>query len=163
MNKNLFPNKKHQSYFFLFLLLYGTLIIGFILNENTTGGAILDYKITKIISQKFAEKFWEVFFNFDKEPTRHSPILIIILSFFEKFKINDNIIRIINLHFLLLIILFFYKSLKIKFKTYSNTILCLITFLLFLSPTYRSLSIWPDSRLYDIIFYCFYIFFFKFC
>ena len=158
MNKNLFPNKKHQSYFFLFL--YSTLIIGFILNENSSGGAIIDYLNQKIISKKFSERFLEVFFNFDKETTRHSPLLIIILSLFEKFNINDGIIRIINLHFLLLIILFFYKCLKIKFKNYNKTILHLISFLLFLSPTYRSLSIWPDSRLYGLLLFIVSIYFF---
>ena len=158
MKKNFFPNKRHQSYFFLFL--YATLIIGFILNENSSGGAIIDYLNQKIISQKFSERFLETFFNFDKEPTRHSPLLIIILSLFEKFNINDSVIRIINLHFLLLIILFFYKCLKIKFKNYNKTLLCLISFLLFLSPTYRSLSVWPDSNLYGLLLFIVSIYYF---
>jgi hypothetical protein len=157
MNFNFFSNKKYLGYF---LFLYGSLIVGFFLNENTLGGSIADYQNQKIISQKFAENFFDLLFNFNKEPTRHSPVLIIILSFFEKFRINDNIIRIINLHFLMLIIFFFYQSLKIKFKNYSNFTLYLISLLLFLSPTYRSLSIWPDSRLYGLLFFTISIFFF---
>jgi len=159
MNSNLLPYKKYQNYF-LFLFLYGTLIVGFLMNENTLGGSINDYQNQKIISQKFAKNFFDILFNFNKEPTRHSPTLIIVLSFFEKLKINDNIIRIINLHFLLLIIYFFYNSLKIKFENYNNFILYLISLLLFLSPTYRSLSIWPDSRLYGLLFFTISIFYF---
>jgi hypothetical protein len=157
MNYDFFSNKKYLGYF---LFLYGSLIVGFLLNENTLGGSILDYQNQKKISQKFSENFFDLLFNFNKEPTRHSPVLIIILSFFEKFRVNDNIIRIINLHFLMLIIFFFYQSLKIKFKNYNNFTLYLISLLLFLSPTYRSLSIWPDSRLYGLLFFTISIFFF---
>ena len=157
MNYDFFSNKKYLGYFLFF---YGSLIVGFLLNENTLGGSILDYQNQKKISQKFSENFFDLLFNFNKEPTRHSPVLIIILSFFEKFRVNDNIIRIINLHFLMLIIFFFYQSLKIKFKNYNNFTLYLISLLLFLSPTYRSLSIWPDSRLYGLLFFTISIFFF---
>jgi len=157
MNYDFFSNKKYLGYF---LFLYGSLIVGFLLNENTLGGSIVDYQNQKKISQKFSENFFDLLFNFNKEPTRHSPVLIIILSFFEKFRVNDNIIRIINLHFLMLIIFFFYQSLKIKFKNYNNFTLYLISLLLFLSPTYRSLSIWPDSRLYGLLFFTISIFFF---
>jgi hypothetical protein len=45
---------------------------------------------------------------------------------------------LINLHFLLLIIFFFFKCLKIKFSNYNNKILYLISLLLFISPTFRS-------------------------
>ncbi len=144
----------------IFLVLYTSLIIGFILNENTLGGSINDYYTHKSISQKFSNNFLETLLYFDKESTRHSPLLLIIFSFFEKFRINDNIIRIINLHFLLLTILFFYKSLKIKFNNYNNFSLYLISLLLFISPTFRSLSIWPDSRMYGLFFFVISIYFY---
>jgi hypothetical protein len=159
MNLNLFLVKKYH-FFFLFLFFYGTLILGFILGENTLGGSVNDYQNHKIISQKFADNFFEVLLNYDKEATRHSPILTIILSFFEKLQITDNSIRIINLHFLLLIVLYFYKSLIIKLKKYNKFNIYLISLLLFLSPTYRSLSIWPDSRLYGLLFFVMSIYFY---
>lgn len=159
MDKKKNSNRKYQNFFF-FILLYGTLIIGYVLNEGKLAGSINDYYTHKVISKKFADDFFGTLLNFSKEPTRHSPLLIIIISFFEKLKINDNIIRLVNLHFLLLIILFFYKSLKIRFKSYNNSILCLISFVLFLSPSYRSLLIWPDSRLYGLLFFTISIYFF---
>ena len=106
VNKN---NNNLISFFdkYLLLILYFSLIIGFFLNENTLGGSFSDYQNQKIISQKFSKDFLNTFLNYDKEPHRHSPVLIIILSLFEKFNISDNIIRLINLHFLLLVIFFF--------------------------------------------------------
>jgi hypothetical protein len=117
------------------------------------GGSLSDYQSQKIISKKFSENFFNTFLNYDKEPHRHSPLLIIILAIFEKFNINDIIIRLINLHFLLLIIFFFKKCLEIKFNYINKKVINIISLLIFISPTFRSLSIWPDSRLYGILFF----------
>jgi hypothetical protein len=138
---------------YLILILYFSLIIGFFLNENTLGGSISDYINQKTISKKFSENFTNTLLNYDKEPHRHSPLLIIILAIFEKFNINDVIIRLINLHFLLLIIYFFKKCLEVKFNYINKKIINIISLLILISPTFRSLSIWPDSRLYGILFF----------
>ena len=145
---------------YLLLILYFSLIIGFFLNENTLGGSISDYQSQKIISKKFSENFINTFLNYDKVPHRHSPILLIILAVFEKFNINDNIIRLINLHFLLLIIFFFKRCLEIKFNYVNKKVINIISLLIFISPTFRSLSIWPDSRLYGVLFFTISILFF---
>ena len=145
---------------YLLLILYFSLIIGFFFNENTLGGSISDYQSQKIISKKFSENFINTFLNYDKEPHRHSPILLIILAVFEKFNINDNIIRLINVHYLLLIIFFFKKCLEIKFNYVNKKVINIISLLIFISPTFRSLSIWPDSRLYGILFFTISVLFF---
>jgi hypothetical protein len=145
---------------YLLLILYSSLIIGFFLNENTLGGSFSDYQNQKIISQKFSEDFLNTFLNFDKEPHRHSPVLTIVLSIFEKFNISDVIIRLISLHFLLLIIFFFNKCLEVKFNNINKKIVNIISLLIFLSPTFRSLAIWPDSRLYGLLFFIISILFF---
>jgi len=151
---------KVQYYYLLGVLLYLSLIVGFAFNENLTGGAHNDYLAHREIIFKFSTNFIETFLQFDKESTRHSPFLLIILSFFNKIGFSDFFIRIINLHFLLLIILFFYKCLEIKFNNRNNINIYLISLLLFLSPTFRSLSIWPDSRLYGILFFVISIYFY---
>ena len=151
---------RYPYYYLLGPLLYLSLIVGFAFNENLTGGARNDYLAHKDIILKFSMNFLETLLHFDKENTRHSPFLLIILSFFVKIGLSDFFIRIINLHFLLLIIIFFYKCLKIKFENYENKILYFISLLLFLSPTFRSLSIWPDSRLYGILFFTVSIYFY---
>ncbi len=161
MNTNLFSN--HKFYALLFFLLYLSLIVGFAHGENALGGSMGDYLNQKLISVKFANNFYDTFLNYNKETSRHSPILIILLSFFEKFNINDYVIRLFNIHFTLLIIYYFYKSLKFKINYLDKKKILLISFVIFLSPTFRSLSIWPDSRLYGILFFLIsLIFFLKF-
>jgi hypothetical protein len=152
-------NKKFY-YYFLGVLLYLSLIFGFVFNENLTGGAYNDYITHREIIYKFSVNFIETFFQFDKESTRHSPFLLIILSYFKKLGISDLVIRLINLHILLLTVFFFYKCLKVKFKSCNSITLYLISLLLFLSPTFRSLSIWPDSRLYGVLFFIISIYFY---
>ena len=148
-NKNLF--KKELIFF---TALYFSLIIGFLLGENSSGGAFLDYLNQKKISQNFSNDFFETLLNYEKFPTRHSPILIIFLSVFEKLNLNDYFIRIIHLHLCLLLPLFFYLSLKLKFIDIDKRVLILITGIIFLSPTFRSLAIWPDSRVLGLSFFC---------
>ena len=164
----MYPVNKSNSYNnlinfldkYLLLILYFSLITGFFLNENTLGGSLSDYLNQKTIAQKFSQNFINTFLNYDKEPHRHSPLLIIILSIFEKFNISDITIRLINLHFLLLIILFFKKCLEIKFNYVNKKVINIISLLIFISPTFRALSIWPDSRLYGILFFTISILFF---
>ena len=152
--------KHYYTYYLFTTLLYLSLIVGFLFNENLTGGARNDYLAHKEIIFKFSINFIETFLNYNQESTRHSPILLIILSFFKKIGFSDFFVRIINLHFLLLTIFFFYKCIKIKFNNYNKKILYLIALLLFLSPTFRSLSIWPDSRLHGLLYFIISIYFF---
>lgn len=155
-------DKKNKQLFCYLLgtILYLSLVVGFVFNENLTGGARNDYLTNKEIILKFSINFLETLLNFDKENTRHSPFLYMTLSFLKRMGLSDLMIRIINLHFLLLIIFFFYKCLKIKFQNYNSLTLCLISLLLFLSPTFRSLSIWLDSRIYGLFFFIISIYFY---
>ena len=139
------PDTKNQIIFFSFL--YLLLLLGFFLNENSTGGAIIDYQNQKIAAESFANDFKNTFLNYQDYSTRHSPVLIIFLSFFEKINLNDEYIRFIHLHIALVLPLFFYLCLKIKFPTIKDKYIYIIVGLVFLSPTFRSLSIWPDSRI----------------
>ena len=143
-------NEKKLTIIFIFIL-YFSLLIGFLLNENSTGGAHIDYPVHKKIAQSFAEDFYKTLFSFDKTETRHSPIFLIFLSFFEKINLDDVFIRLINLHICLLIPIIFYSILRYKFNKINNNFLLLTSGIIFLSPTYRALSIWPDSRLYGLL------------
>jgi len=149
----------------IFILLYLSLIIGFYFNEDSTGGAFLDYRGQKGVSKAFAINFKDTFLNYDNFATRHSPVLIVFLSFFEKINLSDNLIRIIHLHILLVLPFVFYLILIEKFRYIEKKYLLLIVGLVFLSPTFRSLSIWPDSRLLGLSIFSlsilFYLFFLK--
>jgi len=152
-------NIYRKEIFFLFFL-YITLVVSFLIGENSTGGAFKDYINQKSISLKFSSDFFETLYSYDKFSTRHSPILIIFLSFFEKIYLPDFLIRLIHLHLCLFLPLIFYNCLKIKFIDVDRKILILLSSLIFLSPTFRSLSIWPDSRLFGLIFFSMSIFYF---
>jgi len=142
-----------KTIFFITAFLYITLIIGFFFNEDSNGGAIMDYKSYGNLIQYFTSDFNNTFLNFDKYEERHSPVLIILLSFFYKINIDDTIIRLINLNFSIISVIFFFKCLKIKFNKIDNHYLLLVSLIFLLSPTFRSLSIWPDSRIYGFHFF----------
>ena len=146
LNKNFSSSStSHLLIFFLYL----SLLVGLIFGENSTGGAFLDYINQKQITLKFSKNFFETLLNYDSFTTRHSPILLIILSQLEQIVSNDFIIRFIYLHFCLLLPITFFKILKLKFKNIeiNKEIFIFLSLLIFLSPVYRSLSIWPDSRI----------------
>ena len=148
------------KYLIFFVLLYTSIIISLVFNEDSTGGAFRDYVNQKKISEDFAINFKNTFLNFDQYSTRHSPVLIIFLSFFEKIKLDDNLIRLIHLHLCLLLPIVFFSSLRIKYKFVKPENLLLLVGLILLSPTFRSLAIWPDSRLLGLTLFCVSIYFY---
>ncbi len=148
-----------KEIFFLFVL-YLTLIVSFIFGENSTGGAIKDYINQKNASQEFASDFLKTFYKYDTFGTRHSPVLIILLSFLEKFKLSDDLIRLIHLHLSLFLPFVFYKCLTVKFIEVDKKILFFLSSIIFLSPTFRSLAIWPDSRLLGLTLFTLSIYYF---
>ena len=135
---------------FIFLL-YLSLILSLLLGENSTGGAIIDYTNQKKISQNFSTNFYETLMNYDKFTTRHSPILIIFLSFFEKLNFSDFFIKFIHLNLSLILPIYFFKSLNLIIK--DKKIIFFLVSLIFISPTFRTLAIWPDSRLLGLAFF----------
>ncbi len=150
----------HNNNFILLISFYFLLILGFFFGLDPNSGAYSDYQVHKRISQEFSENFFFEFLNYDQESTRHSPVLLIIFSFFEKLNFNDYLIRIVSLHFCLLLPLFFYEIIKFKFKTLEKEKLIPLSCLIFISPTFISLSIWPDSRIYGVIFFALSILFY---
>lgn len=155
-----FQSKIFKKEIFLFFGLYLTLLIGFYFGENSTGGAFSDYQSHKSIAKEFKENFLSSFLNYDEFNTRHSPIFIIILSVLEYLILSDFLLRLIYLHFCLLLPFFFYKSLEVKYKNIDNKIFFLLISLILVSPTFRSLCTWPDSRILGLTFFTLSIFYY---
>ena len=84
MQINTIDNNFFRKEIVFFFILYLSLLISFFFGENSTGGAILDYTNQKQISINFALDFKNSLLNYDEFSSRHSPVFIIILSFFEK-------------------------------------------------------------------------------
>ncbi len=143
----------HLSKFRIPLILFSTIIVGFILNEDSLGGAKNDFYSQLERTFYLKEDLLYHFFNYDDLENRHSPIFLvfssIILSSFE----NVDFLRVIHLFIPILIYFFFYKCLKIRFNKIDSSKLAFISSLIFISPTIRSYSIWPDSYIYGLLFF----------
>ncbi len=144
----------------LFLLLYISLFLGFILNENLNYGSYQDWVNTTLVIESFSRNLTETLLNYEAYGHRHSPVYLIFLSFFHKLGLSFDLIRLIHLHLCLSLVLIFYKCLKLKFNQTDKKILKILALIVFLSPTFRSISIWPDTRLPGLIFFTISVYYF---
>ena len=136
----------------LFTFLYISLIIGFILGEDSAGGAIQDYNFHLGVRDFFLEDTIYGLKNYLETNAVHSPIFIIFLKYL--LFLGEDFGRLIYVHLCLSIILIFFLCLKKIYKTNINFLLILSNFFL-LSPYFRSSSIWPgDENLALIFFLC---------
>jgi len=144
-----------------FFILYLSLIIGFLYNENLNYGSYGDWINSNLEPTKdFSDNFLNTFLNFDQYGHRHSPVYVIFLSLFLDLGFDIDQVRLIHLHLSISLVVIFYMCLKLKFKDINNNYLIALSLILFLSPTFRSLSIWPDSRLPGLTFFVLTIYFF---
>ncbi len=154
----------NQIYFkiLIFLTAYFSIFISLYFGEDSTGGAVLDYQNQQNVIKEFVKSFKFAFLNYDSLPatTRHSPVLISIIAFFVKLNFSEFFIKLIYIHVNLLLPIFFYKSLKLKFKNIDSNYLFLLSIIIFLSPTFRTLIVWPDSRILGVTLFSISIFYF---
>jgi len=152
---------KYSTNILFFFLLYIGLVLGFVWNENLNFGSYHDWIRAYIPAiEDFSINLKETALSYEKYGQRHSPVYLIFLSFFLKLGLGLESIRIIHLHLCLSLIFIFYKCLKINFEDINKKYLQLLSLVIFLSPTFRSLAIWPDSRLPGLIFFVLSIYFF---
>ena len=138
-----------------------TLIFGSYIGEDSLGGAKNDYYFHEKFIISFYQNFNEALNEFGKNyEVRNSPVFFIIASSVLKFGIGLDYLKYLNLIIILLIIIFFVKSINFKFKNLSITSITFLTSIIFLSPTLRSLNAWPYPLLYAICFFQISIFYF---
>jgi|TARA_B110000259_G_scaffold188488_1_gene248138 hypothetical protein len=145
---------------YLIFLPYLFLLLAFYFGVDPNGGAWKDYLYHKSVIEDFKIDFFGTFFNYDDYSSRHSPVLLIFLSAFVKFEIHDYLIRLFFLHVCLLLPIIFYKCLILKFKSVRKDYLKLFACIIFLSPSFLSLTIWPDSRILGLLLFSLSIFYF---
>jgi len=129
-------NKILKNIYYYIFFLYLSLIIGFVFNENTVGGAISDFAEFWRKSGEFSNNLKDTIKTYHLSGHRHSPIFLIWQSFFIKLGINETLYRFINLHLCLILIFFFYKTLKLIFIKVENNKLLFFSSLIFLSPSF---------------------------
>jgi hypothetical protein len=145
--------------FYIYIALYISLIFGFFLNEDFALGTIRDYLLHIDKSKILDEDIFGVFLNYDDLVLPHSPIyLLYFLSINNLF--GDFFARLINLHFILLIPLFTYLSLNLRFDLKKNILIGLLPAIFFISPYFRSGSIWVDDNVLTLVFLTISIYFF---
>ena len=150
-----------SNYKYVVLFLYLTLIAGFLQAENLNFGSYYDWvNAYNSPIKDFSENFTKTLLNYDQYGQRHSPLYLIILSLFLDLNFSFDQIRFIHLHISLSLIWIFYNCLKLKFHNIDKKYLQLLSLVIFLSPTFRSLSIWPDSRLPGLILFTTSIYYF---
>ena len=136
-----------------FILIIFSFIFAFIIGENSTGGAIIDYFNQKKLSQSFSKDFVSTINNYEAFSTRHSPIVPMLLGLLEYLSLPDKLLRLFYFLISLSLPVVFFKCLTLKYEFLDFKIKILIISLIFLSPTFRSLSVWPDSRILGLIFF----------
>ena len=149
--------------FFLILSIY----FGFFLGENITLGPKLDFEHALAGANHFGKDFINTFLNFDTAldevgaATRISPIYLIIILFLNKILISVDLVRFFLMNIIMLNQLFFYKSLKLIFKENVNKkYLLILSCILYLSPSFRSNAIWPESAMLGLLFFLISIYFY---
>ena len=145
---------------YLGIILYTSLIFGYIYGENLNYGPYYDWPLNKLVVTEFSNNLLETLLNYEKYTHRHSPIYLIFLSFILDLGASIEFLRLIHLHICLSLIFVFYRCLQLKFKKVDNQYLAIHSLVIFLSPSFRSLTIWPDSRIPGLIFFMISIFYF---
>jgi hypothetical protein len=147
-------NLKNNYNFLIYSILYTSLLFGLFIDEDLTIGYKLDHFIHLQIIEKFDQNFTGTLLNFNKVDTSsHSPFFYIVYMLLKKISLsNELLLRIINLHISLLIPYLFYLILKIKDISNRNILIGLIPGIFFLSPYFRSGSLWIGSENISIVF-----------
>ena len=144
-----FINNK-KNFYLIFLTFYLSLLLGFFLNEDTAGGAFQDFIYHLNIRDFFLNSNLHGLKNYLETESVHSPVFIIFL----KYLLNSGefIGRFIFLNICVISPLIFYKALKNKVKINVSYVFYLSNFF-FLSPYFRSTSIWPGDENIAILFF----------
>lgn len=140
---------------FLGVILFLSIIFSYIILEDTIGGAKNDFVFHKKFIILFAEDFKNTLNNYGKGEllARNSPVFYIFLSLIYKSGIDLDNIKYLNIISIPVLIYVFYSCLKIQFKNINTNLLIFLSFVVLLSPTVRSLVVWPYPILYGFIFF----------
>ena len=156
---------KSKNIFILGVVLFLSIVFSYIILEDTIGGAKNDFVFHKKFIILFAEDFKNTFNEYGKGEllARNSPVFYIFLSLIYKSGIDLDNIKYLNIISIPLLVYVFYSCLKIQFRNINTNLLIFFSLVVLLSPTVRSLVIWPYPILWALIFFLFSIkFYLKF-
>ena len=140
-------NKLIYLYFIAVLIFY---FIGFIFNEDSSGGGKLDFIHEYKSFLEFKSGIYTALTSLNYESSR-TP-LFLILNSFNIFANDEYSFRLSNFIFNFLIILSFYFCLKFQ-KIYDHNLSLLIVCIFLFSPYFRSSSYWAHQENLPFLFY----------
>tara|TARA_Y100000590_G_scaffold356313_1_gene410491 strand:+ start:3536 stop:4780 length:1245 start_codon:yes stop_codon:yes gene_type:complete len=143
-------NNTKKNIYILFSIFYLSLLFGFYFNEDSAGGALQDYIYHLNIRNFFLDSNLYGLSNYLETKSNHSPIFIIFLKYI--LSQGELIGRLIFLNICIISPIIFFKTLKKKIKINTFYIFYLSNFF-FLSPYFRSTSIWPGDENIAILFF----------
>ena len=150
--------------FTIYSIGFFSLILGLVLNENSSGGAKIDFNILFPFIESFSSNFESGLVTYIDNPRSiiHSPVFYILISLF--YRITDNII-LIKIIYIFLCSFFpfiFFIILKDKFKINKN-ILFIFSLIIFLSPYFLGYQFFILIKFMNLIIiilkYLFFVFF----
>ncbi len=156
---------KKNYHIITYIICYLSLLLGFFFGENTTSGPKMDFNHAWNGAMEFNENLLYTLLNFDKieNLTRISPIYLIIISLTNKVLNSIELTRFFLFFVITLSQLCLYKVLKIIYYpsiTSDKKILLLLSCIVFISPSFRSNAIWPESAMLGMIFFLIGIYYF---
>lgn len=145
----------------VYLLFAVSVFVGFILQENPSGGGKVDYEYVIPFIENFSRDFQYGFQNYVREQLSiiHSPVFYIITSFILKLTNDILIVKILYLSICISLPFIFFKILKEK-NNFDNQIIFYLSLIIFFSPFFRSSAIWLLGDNLSLIFFGLSVFFF---
>ena len=155
-------SKNNKNILILTILIgFISLIIGTYIGEDALGGAKYDYLFHEKYILSFYKDFNEALDVFGNNyEVRNSPIFFMYSSLFLKAGIKIENLKYYNLIVLIPLIFFFIRSLELKFDNINFQTKALLTSIIFISPTIRSLSAWPYPIIWANCFFLISIYYF---
>lgn len=139
--------------FLIFSIFFCSLLLSLYFKENSSGGAKIDFEITRPFIESFNNGFLAGINHLIQTGFLHFPTHYLLIFYFEKI-FGNTITQILYIILSAFLPLIFYTVLKKKFKSADKSYLFLISSIIFLSPYFRSSSIWITSDNIALIFFC---------
>ena len=155
---------QYKTIYILSFITFFSLIIGYYLGEDTLGSGREDYEYHIRYLEQFSENFILAYneFGLDQKVliVRNSPFFYMIFSIFLKIGISLEQLRLINFLIIIPFFIFFFKCLDIKYAKINLDTKLIFASVLLLSPTVRTLVIWPYPLMWALCFFLISLFFF---
>ena len=139
--------------FLIFSIFFFSLLFSLYFKENSSGGAKIDFEITRSFIESFSHGFLAGIKHLIQTGFLHFPTHYFLVYYFEKI-FGDTLTQILYVILSALLPLIFYTILKKKFNSADKSYLFLISSIIFLSPYFRSSSAWITSDNIALIFFC---------